>query len=107
MNTSLSELISENIIFNNTEEVPPPTYQEVTHITDKLKARKSAGSDNITAELIKKGGIELKHRIHKLIMKIWEKETLPTEWTEGIIYPTIYKKGDKLLGSNYRPVTLM
>jgi hypothetical protein len=38
-----------------------------------------------TADLIKHGGIELKRRIHKLIMKIWEKETLPTEWTEGIV----------------------
>ena len=38
MNTSLSDLISENIIFNNTEEVPPPTYQEVTYIIDKLKS---------------------------------------------------------------------
>jgi hypothetical protein len=37
------------------------------------------------AELVKHGGIELKRRIHKLIMKMWEEETLPTEWTEGII----------------------
>ena len=43
-------------------------------------------------------GAELKRRIHKLIMKIWEEETLPTEWTEGIIYP-IYKKGGNLLCS--------
>jgi hypothetical protein len=107
MNTSLSELNSEKIIFNNLEEVPPPTYHEVARIIDKLKACKSAGSDNIPAELIKKGGIELKQRIHKLITKIWEEETLPgTEWTEGIIYP-IYKKGDKLLCSNYRPITLL
>ena len=39
------------------------------------------------AELIKQGGKELKTRIHKLIMKIWDEETLPIEWTEGIICP--------------------
>jgi len=38
-------------------------------------------------------------------MKIWEEETLPTEWTEGIIC-LIYKKGDRMIRSNYRPVTL-
>ena len=97
---------TEGISFNNEEEVPPPTYQEVTQVTDKLKAHKTAGTDNIPAELIKRGGIVLKQRIHKLIAKIWEKETLPSEWTEGIICP-IYKKGDRMLCSNYRPITLL
>jgi len=71
-----------------------------------LKTHKAAGSDNIPGELIKQGGTELKTRIHKLIMKKWDEETLPTEWTEGIICP-IYKKGDRMICSNYRPITLL
>jgi hypothetical protein len=67
------------------EDVPPPTYYEVKQVIEKLKIRKAAASDNILAELIKQGGIELKQRIHKLIMKVWEEETLPAKWTEGII----------------------
>jgi len=39
-------------------------------------------------------------------MKIWEEETLPTEWTEGIICP-IYKKGNRMICSNCRPITLL
>jgi hypothetical protein len=61
---------------------------------------------NIPAELIKQGGTELKTRTHILIMKIWDEETLPTEWMEGIICP-IYKKGDRMIRCNYRPITLL
>jgi hypothetical protein len=88
------------------KEVPPPTYYEVNQVIEKLKIYKAARTDNITAELIKQGGTELKTKIHKLIMKIWDEETLPTEWTEGIICP-IHKKGDRMICSNYRPTTLL
>jgi len=73
------ELISENIILSNSEQVHPPTYYEVNQVIEKLKIHEAAGSDNIPAELIKRGGTELKTRKHKLIMKIWDEETLPTE----------------------------
>ena len=103
MNDPQSEMDTENITYNNVEEVPPPTYHKVTQVIGKLKTHKAAGSDNISAELIKAGGTALKQRIHKLIRRIWEEETLPSKWTEGIICP-IYKKGDRMLCSNYRPI---
>jgi len=39
-------------------------------------------------------------------MKISDEETLPTEWTEGIIC-SIYKKGNRMICSNYIPITLL
>jgi hypothetical protein len=57
-----------------------------------LKTNKAAGTDNITGELIKHGGKNLKRKIHKLICRIWNSEILPAQWNEGIICP-IYKKG--------------
>ena len=100
------ELISENVILSNSEVVPPPTYYEVNQVIERLKIHTAAGLDSIPAELITQGGTELKTRVHKLIMKIWDEETLPTEWMEGIICP-IYKKGDRMICSNYRPITLL
>jgi len=69
-NTRHKKLISENTILNNVEEVPPPTYHEVSQVIKKLKTHKAAGLENTPAELIKHGGKELQQRIHKLIMKI-------------------------------------
>jgi hypothetical protein len=59
MNARFKELILENMILNNVE-VPPSSYYEVSQVIKKLKTHKAAGSDNIPAELIKQGGIELK-----------------------------------------------
>ena len=41
-----------------------------------------------------------------MLLKIWNSEQIPEEWTEGIICP-IYKKGDRRVCSNYRPITLL
>jgi len=68
-------------------DILPPTY----NIIRKLKNNKAPGSDNIVPELIKEGGQKLKHKIHTLILKIWEKEELPVNWENSILCP-IYKK---------------
>jgi len=81
-------------------EIPPPTYNEVSDIIQKLRNNKAPGPDNIIAELIKEGGRKLKHRIYMLILKIWEKGELPADWENSIICP-IYEKGDRMQCKNY------
>jgi hypothetical protein len=62
-------------------------YNEICTITNKLKFNKAAGSDNIPPELIKNIGRTLKHKLHKLILNIWDKEHHPTQWNEAVILP--------------------
>jgi len=76
---------------DNHDKIIPPIYNEIYTIINNLKTNKAAGTDNIIGELIKHGGRILKQKTHKLICNIWNAETLPVQWIEGIICP-IYKK---------------
>jgi hypothetical protein len=91
---------------SNHDKVEPPTYNEICSVINKLKTNKAAGRDNIPAEIIRHGGRTLKKKMHKLMLNIWNKEHLSAQWNEGIICP-IYKKGDRMNCSNYRPITLL
>jgi sorting nexin-29 len=71
-----------------------------------LKSYEAAGPDDILPEFIKNAGFPLKQKIYRLIVKIWKKEKIPSEWTEGILCP-IYKKGDRKQCNNYRGITLL
>jgi len=85
--------------------IPEPSASEYELVIDKLKSHKSAGIDQIPAELINAGGRTICLDIHKLITSIWKKEKLPEEWKELIIVP-IHKKGDKRDCNNYRGISL-
>jgi len=39
LNDPQSEMDTENITYNNVEEVPPPTYHKVTQVIEKLKTQ--------------------------------------------------------------------
>jgi hypothetical protein len=66
--------------------IPPEVYHhehfQMPHYSraiEKLKRHKSAGIDQIPAELIKAGGRTTGSKIHKLINSIWNKGELPEE----------------------------
>jgi hypothetical protein len=83
-----------------------PSAFQVEMAIGKLKRYKSPGIDQIPAELIKAGGSRICSEIHKLINSIWNKEELPDQWKESVIFP-VYKKGDKTDCSDYRDISLL
>jgi hypothetical protein len=44
--------------------------------------------------------------INKVIHSIWNKEELPDQWKEPIIFLTVHKKGDKTDSNNYRWISV-
>lgn len=87
-------------------EVTEPSIEEVDNIISKLKNNKASGEDEVYAEMLKKGGIELVHRIKNLIDVIWRSEKMPDEWKTALITP-ILKKNDPLICDNYRGISLL
>ena len=82
-----------------------PTYEEVVKAIKRLKKGKGVGGDKVSAEMIVNGGEMLWGNLHTLLVKCWEEEFVPEEWTEGIIVP-LYKEGDECDVGNYRGITL-
>lgn len=83
-----------------------PTEVECNDIINKLKHNKAGGTDEIINELIKYGGDDLKHKIFKIMERVWESETIPKEWSTGMIIP-IMKKVNPNICSNYRGISLL
>jgi hypothetical protein len=66
--------------------VPGPSRLEVEIAIAKLKKYKSPCSDQFSAELIQVGGKMLLSAIYKRMNSIWNKEELPDQWKEYMLY---------------------
>ena len=78
-----------------------PTMAETARTIAGLKDGKAPGGGGIPAEVWKHGGGNLFSRLHELITKGWGVGFVPQAWKDGSIV-TIYKKGDRTDGGNYR-----
>jgi hypothetical protein len=75
-------------------------------IIAQLKTKKAAGPDQISNELIKQGGHELLSKVYRILVAVWQSETMPEEWRTGLLIPLL-KKGDPTQCSNYRGIMLL
>jgi hypothetical protein len=82
--------------------MPEPSASEFELATEKLKSHKSPGIDQTPAKFTK----TLRCDFHELIISIWNKEELSEEWKKSIVV-RIYKKGDKIVCSNYRGISFL
>ena len=90
----------------NGGDLEPLTRGEILRAIKWLKNHKAAGIDNISAELIKYGGQTLHERMIALLMDIWENETMPIDWEEGMLV-ILHKKGDRTICKNFRGICIL
>ena len=88
------------------EEHYPILREEVEAAVKALKMGKSAGVDNIPAELVQAGGEVMIDILTAICNKIWKTGEWPTSWTRSLVI-TLPKKGNLQLCQNYRPISLI
>ena len=82
----------------------PITAEEIKKAIQKLKCKKAAGVDGISAEFYKYGCNELLPALELLFNTILTNGEYPSRWATGIIHP-VHKKGDHGVPDNYRKIT--
>ncbi len=87
------------------EVIPEFLEGEVEKIINNLRDNKSPGSDKICNEQIKYGGKELLKVLTNIFNNILITQEIPTLWKKSDII-LIYKKGDRHIIDNYRPITI-
>ena len=88
------------------EDLQPILREEVEIAVASLKKGKSAGVDNIPAELVQAGGEIMIDVLTEICNRIWRTGEWPTPWTQSLII-TLPKKGNLQLCQNYRTISLI
>ena len=88
------------------EDLQPILREEVEIAVASLKRGKSAGVDNIPAELVQAGGETMIDVLTEICNRIWRTGEWPTPWTQSLII-TLPKKGNLQLCQNYRTISLI
>ena len=82
----------------DTEDDHPILCREMEAAVQSLKKGKSAGVDNIPAELVQAGGEDVITALTAICNKIWQTEEWPTPWTQSLVIT---------LSQNYRTKSLI
>ena len=84
----------------------PILREEVEAAVKTSKKGKSAGVDNIPAEMVQAGGEDMISVLLIICSKIWQTGEWPTQWTQSLLI-TLPKKGNLQLCQNYRIISLI
>ena len=82
------------------------TVNEVEHLLSTLDLKKAAGDDGVPTRLLRLTAKSIAPHIHHLFNLSLKHGQLPQEWKQATVTP-VYKKGNRSLASNYRPISLL
>ena len=77
----------------------------IEKLLSKLKPKKASGPDNLPSRVLKDFAAEIAPALTCIMQRSLNTGTLPEDWRCANITP-VFKKGDRTMASNYRPVSL-
>lgn len=81
------------------------SLEGVVKLLKELNPNKASGPDGIPAHILKLAAEEVAPALCSIFQKSLDTGVLPSSWLCANISP-VFKKGDRSLASNYRPVSL-
>ena len=84
----------------------PFEMAEIEAAVARLKNHKAGTGDNMRNELLRYGSTPMSKMLKSIFDVMWETETVPDSWREGVIV-NLFKKGDPTDPGNYRGITLL
>ena len=79
---------------------------DIMKVIQELDPNKAHGQNNISIRTIKICGKSICIPLRKIFEECLRTGTVPLEWKKGHVVP-IFKKGDKQIYKNYRPISLL
>ena len=101
---SVSSILAKDFHLNFSFHSISPAYIEF--LLGKIKCNKSCGPDNITPKILKLSTPALAVPLTNLLNHCIATSRWPNEWKLSNVTP-VFKKGDALLVSNYRPISIL
>jgi hypothetical protein len=109
-NSSVTNFLSfmEQAITTNYPKIhkKPSTVKEIEKIINSLKTKDSRGYDQISLRILKLSAPYISSPLNYICNTIIQSGTFPERLKYSVV-KHLYKKGDKLLISNYRPISLL
>ena len=84
-----------------------PTIVEVQMALQQMKSWKAPRNDEITADLLKAGGMPVLKWLYHLFVEIWKTEQMIEDCSLAILIRLFKNKGDKKICDNYRGISLL
>ena len=81
------------------------TREQVVQVLKDLRIDKSPGIDGIHPHILKELSDSISYPLSLIFQDCLKSGIIPQQWKDAIIAP-IFKKGDRSLAKNYRPVSL-
>ena len=101
-----SVLPLERLLTNTSLENIEFDEEKLVDLIEALNVNKAHGWDDISIRMVKIGGVSLVKPLINIFNLCIASGVFPSQWKKGNVVP-VYKKGDKAIPKNYRPVSLL